>query len=66
MKKETSSGGIFTTLLLILFIALKLCHIIDWSWVWVLSPFWIPFAIAIALLIGYVIFYLYLKSKEGK
>ena len=25
-----------------LFIALKLCHVIDWSWWWVLAPIWIP------------------------
>lgn len=38
MKKETSFpiGGI----LLVLFITLKLCHVIDWSWWWVLAPLW--------------------------
>ena len=29
-------------LLGLLFIGLKLTHVIDWSWWWVLSPFWIP------------------------
>ena len=39
--KETSSGiGIFG-LLGIVFIVLKLCKVIHWSWIWVLSPFWI-------------------------
>lgn len=28
--------------LLVVFIVLKLCNVIDWSWTWVLSPFWIP------------------------
>jgi hypothetical protein len=38
----SSSGGIgFTGLLTILFIALKLARVIDWSWWWVLSPLWI-------------------------
>jgi MFS family permease len=27
--------------LTIIFVALKLTHVIDWSWVWVLSPLWI-------------------------
>ena len=27
--------------LLIMFIYLKLGHVIEWPWVWVLSPFWI-------------------------
>lgn len=30
------------TLLGVLFIGLKLGGFIDWSWLWVLSPFWLP------------------------
>lgn len=30
------------TLLLVLFIVLKLCGVIDWSWLWVFSPIWLP------------------------
>ena len=42
-KNNTSvSGGIgFIGLLQIAFIILKLCHVINWSWLWVLSPLWI-------------------------
>ena len=40
-------GTSFPTLLTVLFIALKLCGIIDWSCWWVLSP--IPITIGIAL-----------------
>jgi len=48
---NSSNGGIgFAGLLAILFIGLKLGHIINWSWLWVLSPLWIPFAIVIAIL----------------
>ena len=44
---QSSSGGIgFTGLLTIVFITLKLTHVIDWSWWWVLAPLWIGFAIA--------------------
>lgn len=51
MKRDVTvtqnNGGIgFCSLLLILFIALKLLHVITWSWWWVLSPFWIPIAVA--------------------
>ena len=50
-KSTSSSGGIgFSGLLTILFIGLKLTHYIDWSWWWVLSPLWIGFAAAIAVL----------------
>lgn len=39
----------FPTLLLLIFITLKLCGVITWSWVWVLSPFWVPLLLALAL-----------------
>lgn len=44
-------GGLFSTLLAIAFIVLKLCHVIEWSWLWVLAPLWIPIALALAILI---------------
>jgi phosphate/sulfate permease len=51
MSESRSSGGIgFGGVLLIVFITLKLCEVIDWSWWWVLSPIWIGFAVAILLL----------------
>ena len=44
--------GISTTSLLgIAFVVLKLTNYIDWSWLWVLAPFWIPWAIFGAILI---------------
>ena len=46
--KTTSTIG-FCDLLAVLFIALKLCKVISWSWLWVLSPIWIPLAIAAVL-----------------
>ena len=50
------SGGItFLPALLLLFIALKLTHVISWSWLWVLSPIWIPMAAFMFLLIGLLI-----------
>ena len=52
MDNKTSGGGIgFCGLLAIVFITLKLLGIIQWSWVWVLSPIWIPSIIIIILLI---------------
>jgi hypothetical protein len=46
-------GTSFPTLLTVLFIALKLCGVIDWSWWWVLSP--IPITIGIALMVFAVV-----------
>lgn len=34
-----------SSILGIVFIVLKLIGIINWSWLWVLAPFWIGFAI---------------------
>jgi len=48
---NSSSGGIgFAGLLTILFIALKLTHVIAWSWWWVLSPLWIAALLVILIL----------------
>jgi phosphoglycerol transferase MdoB-like AlkP superfamily enzyme len=35
----------------IVFIVLKLTHVIDWSWWWVLAPFWVVSAFFIFLLV---------------
>ena len=58
---KTSSSGIgFTTLLQIAFIVLKLCKVINWKWVWVLSPLWISTGLGIIL----IIIILIINSKE--
>lgn len=50
MSNSNSSGGIgIGGVLLIVFIVLKLCGVIAWSWWWVLGPFWIPLALWLAL-----------------
>lgn len=47
-----SSGGIgLGGALLIVFVTLKLCNVIDWSWYWVLSPIWIPLSILLGVLL---------------
>jgi len=40
----------FTGLLALLFIGLKLGNVINWSWMWVLSPIWIPMALVASIL----------------
>lgn len=61
MKDENNvnvSGGIgFMGALQIAFIVLKLVKVISWSWIWVLSPTWIPLSITIiCLLIVWIIY----------
>jgi phosphoglycerol transferase MdoB-like AlkP superfamily enzyme len=47
-KNKTSSGIGISGLLLVSFVILKLCKVIDWSWWWVLSPFWLPILLTLA------------------
>ena len=59
MNNEKKSGGVgFLPLLCLAFIVLKLCHIISWSWWWVLSPIWID-----AILITVIIVLTFIKRK---
>lgn len=58
-----AAGGIgFCGLLAIAFIVLKLTGFIDWSWLWVLAPLWIPLAIVLVVLLAVLIVVL---VKEG-
>ena len=50
MSNNKSSGVSFSSLLTIVFIVLKLTDVIDWSWVWVLSPSWISLLLGLALI----------------
>lgn len=52
---------LFTTLGLI-FIVLKLLDVITWSWLWVLSPFWIPFVI-VSVILSIIFGKSYLRKK---
>jgi hypothetical protein len=60
---NVSSGIGFMGVLQIAFIVLKLVKVINWSWIWVLSPTWIPLSITIiCLLIVWIIY----KIEERK
>lgn len=51
-KVEVNNGGVsFLGLLFIVFLVLKLTHVINWSWWWVTAPLWGGFAIGIAVLV---------------
>lgn len=56
MENNTRNSGIgFSGLLTIVFIVLKLCKVITWSWVWVLSPLWITWLLVLVVLITIII-----------
>lgn len=50
-KKQYSTNLTFLNLLQIVFITLKLTNYISWSWLWVLSPIWIPISIFVVFTI---------------
>lgn len=54
----------FALVLAIVFIVLKLCGVITWSWLWVLSPIWID--IALVLLIVLIVFIRNIKTINRK
>jgi len=70
MKENTKTTvqGSFPVLgvLGLIFITLKLCKVIAWSWWWVLAPFWGPAVLVIAFMLvaGMVAFIVWLVSRR--
>ena len=55
-KNNKSNNGVgFLTLLFLLFLGLKLGHVIDWSWWWVTAPIWGGFALVAIVLVAYAV-----------
>lgn len=51
-KSNNVSGGMGVTGALgVAFVVLKLLGIIEWSWLWVLSPFWLPLVLGVVMLV---------------
>jgi hypothetical protein len=48
-ENKKSTGLSLTTVLFLVFLILKLTNNIDWSWWWVTSPIWLPFALVICI-----------------
>jgi hypothetical protein len=65
-ERQSSAGGVtFLGLLTVLFVALKLLGVVSWSWLWVLAPLWIPFALALLILIIGLVVYA-TKRRDGR
>ena len=69
-KNNNTNGGLgLSTILFLIFLVLKLCNVIGWSWWWVTSPLWISTLLVIfaAVIIGiYSYFEENPTSKGGK
>lgn len=64
MSKDNGNGSFGTSfcgLLFIVFLVLKLCKVIEWSWWWVTSPLWIPLCIGVT---AYVILRILARIEE--
>lgn len=62
---------IILTLILVIFIILKLTHIVSWSWWWVISPIWLPFIIifvpaTLKLIVGLIKIFIEEKKNNGR
>jgi|WetSurMetagenome_2_1015567.scaffolds.fasta_scaffold00103_78 hypothetical protein len=56
MSKSSNNSGIGATGLLgVAFVILKLCHVIDWKWIWVLCPFWLGVVILLIALLFLIV-----------
>lgn len=63
-NSKGNSGLSFPGLLTIVFIILKLVNVINWSWLWVLSPLWISVVLTVIVLIIIELNYGSHKSKR--
>lgn len=54
-KKISINFGGCSFTLSIIFLVLKLTHVIDWAWIWIFAPIWIPLGIVVAILLIYFI-----------
>ena len=64
MNNKTTQGGLgIVSVLTIIFIVLKLLGVIQWSWIWVLSPIWISAVIAVAV---FSVILIVGRIKKGK
>lgn len=67
---EKNNGGLslggLGVILFIVFLVLKLCNVIGWSWWWVFAPLWIPFGLVLAIwiVIGLIGLIAYLASDK--
>jgi hypothetical protein len=50
MSNKKSGCSVSLPLITLILVILKLTGVIDWSWVWVTSPIWIPIALVLFIL----------------
>lgn len=53
-------------ILFIVFVILKLCKVITWSWWWVTSPLWIMGLIIVAAMVLYIVVFIIVELCKNK
>lgn len=61
----TSGGVSLSTVLFLIFLVLKLCNVIDWSWWWVTAPLWGAVALYL-LVLGIALLSLWIQELHHK
>lgn len=51
VSSNSNSGIELSGAVFIVFLVLKLCNVIDWSWWWVTAPLWIPLVLILVVLV---------------
>lgn len=64
MESNKSYLG-FDSVLAVVFIVLKLCGLIDWSWWWVLSPLWISLVLGALVIFAPIVAYRIRNRKKA-
>lgn len=63
-SERLGSGLTLPSTLTLLFVVLKLTHVIDWNWIWILSPLWITAGIGLIFVILLVAVESGIKKKK--
>lgn len=64
LTQQKAKGIGFSGILGLIFITLKLCNVINWSWWWVLLPIYLPIPIFIIMFIVGVFIGLVIELKR--
>ena len=51
-EKTGMLGTGFFSLMFLMFLGLKISGLIDWDWIWVFAPLWVPALLALAIIGG--------------
>lgn len=65
-RVDMSESGIsFSTVLFIVFLVLKLCGVISWSWWWVTAPLWGGAALGLLVAVPVLLFIRWVMKSDA-